>query len=378
MKTTGKSLCLALALVLLLSCGAWTGTTEAAAETVGTGTATAYDAQISLIFAQRNTLLQDDGNFPWYYSVMDFDHDGKLEFFAAAQHPTDRSTNLKVWEVNADMSGMTDCIITKDPEESFPDIITDTADTYHDTQTDTWSYMFYDNVVVSPANVYTVKCSVSMRDGMIGYQPYAVEHSELVNSMRYVTHMNSNGLPISAAQYNAAGTDSFVGAKRSTTNFDWFKAEELKDESRLADSFAVFAGTKAAPETSPIAAPPILQHDELAPVQGQAGDVGATYMIIIKNPTSEKKKTGQSLSFVAGANVYDSAVWTFVSPDGGEYDIEFFQAHFVYSDIGGAYGPTLTISNLDSYMDGWGAYCTFYFKGQTARTSTAWINLIDV
>ena len=24
-------------------------------------------------------------------------------------------------------------------------------------------------------------------------------------------------------------------------------------------------------------------------------------------------------------------------------------------------------------MDGWGAYCTFYFKGQTARTSTAYI-----
>ena len=63
-------------------------------------------------------------------------------------------------------------------------------------------------------------------------------------------------------------------------------------------------------------------------------------------------------------------------PDGGEVDLEYFQTHFVVSSVYGAYGPVLSIDNLDPYVDGWGAYCTFYFKGQTAVTSTAWINLV--
>ena len=31
------------------------------------------------------------------------------------------------------------------------------------------------------------------------------------------------------------------------------------------------------------------------------------------------------------------------------------------------------MSGLESWMNGWGAYCTFYYKGQTARTSTAYM-----
>ena len=118
-------------------------------------------------------------------------------------------------------------------------------------------------------------------------------------------------------------------------------------------------------------------HDELAPVYGSAGDLNATYMVITRNPGSVKIKSNASIKFVADANVYDSAYWTFVSPDGGEYDLAYFQAHFIYSSISGAYDTTLHINAVDGYMDGWGAYCTFSFKGQTAVTSTAWINITD-
>ena len=374
MTTTGKSLqrllALTIAIVLCLTAGCFSASAEEAPLSQD------VSVQIDLIYSKLVDLVQADGEIPWYYSVMDLDRNGKLEFFAATQHPSNRSTNLKVWEVNANDTGLSECVIEKDPEESFPDIITDAADTFHDYETDTWYGLYYDNIVLSPTDLYTIQCAVSLKNGIISYTSYGVEHTELINTYRYVSHMNNDGFSISTDQYNDLAIDAFAGKERSATNFDWFTAAEATSASRLADSYEVFAGSKAAPEKSPIIALPIMQHDELAPVAGPAGDPNAIYMIITKNPTSERKKVGQSLKFVADANIYDSCYWTFVMPDGGEVDLEYFQTHFVVSSVYGAYGPVLSIDNLDPYVDGWGAYCTFYFKGQTAVTSTAWINLV--
>ena len=77
----------------------------------------------------------------------------------------DRSTNLKIWEVSADRKSLTECTLAKDPEESFPDILTDSADTFHNPETNTWSYLLYDNIVISNSEVYTIKTAVSLKDG---------------------------------------------------------------------------------------------------------------------------------------------------------------------------------------------------------------------
>ena len=333
-------------------------------------------SQINLILSKMDGLLQTDEQNTWYYCIMDLDHNGRMEFVAATQHPADRSTSLKVWEVNAETTDMTECVIEIEADESFPDIITNAADTYYDRDKDHWYYLFYDNVVLSPAELYTVRCSVTMREGVIGYKAYAIEHSELVDAYRYVSHMDPDGNPISADQYNAAGAIEFNEAERTTTNFDWFTAAEAKTSYRLESSFKVFADMKPAKDRPPINPPAVMQHDDLAPVWGNAGETDAVYMVITKNPTSEKnKKVGESLSFVSSANVYDSCYWTFVDPNGNEFDLDYFAAHHVNSYIDGYYEPTLTIRNLDEYMDGWGAYCTYSFKGQTAVTSTAWITI---
>ena len=361
-----------LVLILLFGC-----MTSAHAEQEGTTVNSEISSQISLIHDHINDLFQPDIGTVWYYSIMDFDHNGRLEFFAATQHPADRSTSLKVWEVTEDLASLTECTIVKDPDESFPDILSNSADAFHDVSTGTWSYLFYDNIILSPADVYTVMCSVSLKDGALGYESYAVEHSEMVNSYRYVTHLDNNGFPISDKQYNSMAINAFAGAERSAVNFDWFQAGTTVTLSRLINSYEVFTGSVAPAEDSPVFDPPILHHDELAPVYGSAGDLNATYMVITRNPGSVKIKSNASIKFVADANVYDSAYWTFVSPDGGEYDLAYFQAHFIYSSISGAYDTTLHINAVDGYMDGWGAYCTFSFKGQTAVTSTAWINITD-
>ena len=368
-----------LAAVMLFSLAALgTGDAQAENETAAVIELSDVDLQINLIQSQIDKLLQQDSQNTWYYAVTDLDHDGSLEFVAASLHPQDRSTNLKVWEVSTDRTALTECGLDKDPEESFPDILTDNADTYHVADTDTWYYMVYDNIVISDTEVYTVKTAVNLKDGVIDYDAYAIEHSVLKNAYRDVTHTDINGIAISAQQYNAAGANAFAAAERSNTNFDWFTQEDAGLLSRLADSYSVFAGVKEPTEVFPVPQPAALAHPEETaapsptPMPTPAPSAQPIWLMITKNPTNENRKTGDTALFVACANAYESLAWTFVSPNGGEYSPQNFISGSRAS-VSGEYSTTIAVTNVESWMNGWGAYCTFYYQGQTARTSTAYI-----
>ena len=345
------------------------------------------DKQLQFIHSQLGSLRQDSSENTWYYMVSDLDHDGNLEFVAASLHPLDRSTNLHVWEVSKDRTALNEIKLNKDADESFPDIMTDSADTFHNLSTDVWSYMFYDNIILTDTNVYTIKTAVSMKDDTIGYAPYAVEHTEIVYGQRSVSHTDASGVAISGEQYNAAGVNAFVGAERSSTNFEWLKADEIDNIARLIDSIAVFAGHKAPTENFPVPRPAALEA-EAAATPAPAATVAPTaapaapaptpaaqpeYLLITKNPTNESRKQGDTAYFVACANVFDSLNWTFVSPDGGEYSTQSFD--YMYGNVGGQSSTTLSIGNVTPEMSGWGAYCTFYYRGQTARTTTAYLTV---
>lgn len=336
--------------------------------------------QLELIRSQMDKLKQKDDKMTWYYTVADLNHDGSLEFIAAAQHPKDRSTNVKIWEVSKDKKALTACKLVLEEDESFPDILTDCADTYYDAESGRWSYMVYDNVVLSDTEVYTVKTAVSFSDAALSYVPYAVEHTVVNNAWRDVSHTDANGLPISPEEYNAAGASAFTKAERSSTNFEWLKQEELEDAIRLTDSYSVFAGEKKPTEVFPVPRPAALQQPTPTPTaapQPAATPVPTSepplFLSVTKNPTNENKKAGGTALFVACANAFDSLTWTIVSPNGGEYAVQSFAAMFPGSSVTGEYSTTLSIANVPQEMNGWGAYCSFYYRGQTARTSTAWM-----
>ena len=337
--------------------------------------------QLKLIYSQIDSLKQSESANPWYYTVADLDHNGCLEFLAASLHPADRSTNLKIWTVSKDGTALTECRLDKDEEESFPDIMTDTADTYYVKDTDTWYYMVYDNIVLSDTEVYTVKTAVNLKDGVIDYDVYAIEHTVLAKGTRNVSHTDVNGLAISAEQYDASGVNAFAGADRSNTAFEWLTEDKAADLDRLTESYEVFLGTREPTETFPVPKPVALGGSEAAatptpaptPVPApQPVPPDPVWLTITKNPTNENRTVGGNAIFVACANAYESLSWTFVSPNGGEYSPYNFISGSG-ATVGGETSTTITVYNLESWMDGWGAYCTFYFKGQTARTSTAYI-----
>ena len=244
-----RILSILMTLVMLLSLAVSTGISASADNAV----ASPKD-QLKAISSQMGSLIQTDTENPWYYCVADLDHDGRLEFLAASLHPLDRSTNLKVWTVGADGT-LGACRLNKNDDESFPDIMTDTVDTYHVKDTDTWYYMVHDNVVISDSEVYTVKTAVNLKNGIISYDAYAVEHTVVTNGTKNVTHTDMKGINISPDQYNDAGANAFAGADRSNTAFEWLTADKVTDLDRLTESYEVFLGTREPTETFPVPRP---------------------------------------------------------------------------------------------------------------------------
>ena len=331
--------------------------------------------QIKLIADKFSTLKQAESkDVTWYYAVADLDHNGLLEFIAATQ-AQDLSTSAKIWTVSKDAKSLTECKIDQSGGASFPDILTDMLDTYHVTDTDTWYYMVTDAVMVSATNINTAETALKLKDGVVSYETYAIENTIIQNGYRAVTHLDKSGMPISAEQYNAAGANAFAGAERSSTALEWLTADKAKNADSLTESYDVFMGTREPTEVFPV--PKTDGKDAPVPVPVPVPvQPDQPWLYILKNPTNENRVTGESAIFIAGANAFDSLTWTFVSPDGGEYT----PANFVAGSgtyVNGEHSTTLTVSNLESWENGWGVYCTFYYRGQTARTTVAYMYITN-
>ncbi|MBQ8076046.1 MAG: hypothetical protein IJ237_08690 [Oscillospiraceae bacterium] len=339
------------------------------------------DSQLNTIFATLPTLKQAANGDVWRYAVTDLNHNGCLEVIAASLHASNAS-NVKIWELNADASAFQELKVNVPDGESFPDLIADTADTYHDVAGNTWAYIFHDKIALSEQNVYTVICAVTLKDSVLSFNQLAIEHAEVVNGIMNTSYTDNNGFPVSADAYNAAGVNAFAATERSNTAFGWFRLEDITEVASLANSYAVFTGEKELERSTPRptstlpSVAPAPSAPAAAPVQQQsapaANNTRPAYLSVTKNPTNENRKQGDRALFVANANAYDSLTWTFVSPNGGEYSVETFQSYFG-SSVTGNYSTTLAVNNVKADMNGWGAYCTFYYNGQTARTSTAYL-----
>ncbi len=349
------SLILTLVFLLSLSVTAFAAPVRASEESTA--------AQMKLIADSIGGLKQDDAAGQWKYAVTDLDHNGHLELIAASEQGVNKSTFVKVWETNDDMTALTERKVTVPEDESFPDILAENADTFYDSAADTWRYLFYDNIVLSPDEAYYVRCAVFYANGELRFQQLAIQHTQVVNGVATTTYMDNNGGTISGEQYNDAGTTGTSELIRSSTNFDWIPFADV-NEARLSDTYAVFKGVKQPAEKEQQVEPPAAPAATPAPTN---------FMTITKHPTNESRVVGETAWFVSGASGYTSLTWTFVAPSGGEFNAQSFLSTFPYASLDGTNSTTLKVNNLNLDMSGWGVYCTFYNGAQTARTNTAYM-----
>ena len=367
------ALFLALVMALGCACGGAAFADEAAASPAPAAPAPAEtpavqipegaDEQIQLIFSQFGSLRQDDTDSRWSYAVTDLDHDGRLEFLAAAIQGEGRFTTARAWRVKADRTGIEELTVKVPQGGSFPDIIIDAADTFHDADTGYWYYMFNDQVTVSTKEVYANKSAIALVDTELQYFTYAYQHNEWINERMVTTFTDRQNNIITPEEYNSVGSAVFGRMDRSSTCFDWFLAADAANAGRFADSYAVFLGLKQPPKP------------EATDAKTPKPDSYSTFLLITKNPTDEYHSEGESALFVASAENWSTATWTFVDPSGNECSWQSFNNRFPNSSVTGGDSPSVSVSNTQVGMSRWGAYCTFYGNGQTARSTTAYFNI---
>ena len=333
---------------------------QTAAATPVRATDETANAQIEYLFNNFNTFKQaESADAKWSYAVTDLDHNGRLELLAASVQGDGRYTHVMAWEMGADLKSAAPIQVNVPEDESFPDILTDSADTFYNQVSNTWVYMFYDNIVFSADEAYYAKCAVKLADDGLSFQQLAIQHNQAAGGIVNTAYMDNSGNAITGEQYNAAGTEGPAELIKSSTNCEWVDAANVTSQNMLFNSYAVFKGMMQ--PTSKTAQP--------AQAPAQSGG----FLTITKNPTNESRTVGGTAYFVANASTWTSLSWTFVSPQGGEYNADGFVKLYPYAKVSGADSTALTIANVSTDMNGWGAYCTFYSGGQTARTGTAYL-----
>lgn len=333
---------------------------QTAAATPVRATDETANAQIEYLFNNFNTFKQaESADAKWSYAVTDLDHNGRLELLAASVQGDGRYTHVMAWEVGTDLASAAPIQVNVPEDESFPDILTDSADTFYNQVSNTWVYMFYDNIVFSADEAYYAKCAVKLADDGLSFQQLAIQHNQASGGVVNTAYMDNSGNAITGEQYNAAGTEGPAELIKSSTNFEWVDAANVTSQNMLFNSYAVFKGMMQ--PTSKTAQP------------AQAPAQNGGFLTITKNPTNESRTVGGTAYFVANASTWTSLSWTLVSPQGGEYNADGFVKLYPYAKVSGTDSTTLTIANVSADMNGWGAYCTFYSGGQTARTGTAYL-----
>ena len=148
---------------------------EPAPEATPAPSAEPVDPRIEALFRALPQLEQDTAR-EWRYAVTDLDHNGQLELLAASQHQAARETTVKIWELSEGMDALYECSVDLEEGETFPEVLAENADTFHDPATDTWSYLFFDNILLSDSEAYIAKCAVTFRDRTLSYESFNFQH----------------------------------------------------------------------------------------------------------------------------------------------------------------------------------------------------------
>ena len=366
-----KIIAAALVLVMLFSLSV-----SASAATVTT--AGNMTDQLELLYRNFSTLKQDDTPTVWYYAVTDLDHNGRLELLAVTTTSDLRNdAKLKGWEVSQDGQRIEpvkhEFSDAADPamKDGFPNIMTDSADTYYDDAAKMWTYVFTDYSELShdltpeesaQANgmqhvntAITSTYGLSKHDDHFDRGVLGVKLVTIIDGKTEISFIDKDGKEMTEDQFLSVGTTAFAGKQRSNTGFDWFPASEATSQDRFVKSYSVFDNTLAAGrENRPNTAPTALS------------------LAVTKNPTNETRNAGETALFIADALNYTSCTWSFVDPSGNVKTPGEFMASCGGSVVG-ENSTRLSVSNVNTGMNGWGVFCTFRQNNQSARTTTAYI-----
>lgn len=92
-------------------------------------------------------------------------------------------------------------------------------------------------------------------------------------------------------------------------------------------------------------------------------------ILVTRHPSDGYCMAGETVCFVADAQYYSSADWTFVDPCGTKYSTPEFRNMFPYLTVEGEYTTMLTVTNPGTELNGWAVFCRFHSNIDNASTN---------
>ena len=112
-----------------------------------------------------------------------------------------------------------------------------------------------------------------------------------------------------------------------------------------------------------------------------AGAVAFAYaeygIVVTRNPLGGTWAAGETAVFEAEARYYSTMDWVFADPCGIEHSAQEFCELVPGVTVTGECTSMLTIGNVSADLDGWAVYCSFHSSIDNAKTSWAFIRVVD-
>ena len=181
------------------------------------------DRQTALIMDRYDVWSNQFDSADWFYTITDLDHNGRLEVIAASLQGSGLFTYAAIWEVNEDFSDIAECRDDLGEGGSYPDIITEAANCYHDEAADRYYYLFDDVARSGMAERWLGKTVLCLHDGAVELTVICSEYEvyEDAEAEPTVTYSDGDGKALTKEQFEQAVANWAVGKTMDDYAFAW-------------------------------------------------------------------------------------------------------------------------------------------------------------
>ena len=318
----------------------------AEAETLSVPSVMPEDQQKQLIMTNYSLwAYTEPWDSPWFYAVTDLDHNGRMEVIAATLQGTGLYTWMKVYEVNADCSGLSEVALMEEEGFSYPDLVVDSMPCYYDAEAGLYYYSCEDIIRDGATRYYDQNMFFFLCNGKLDFQTIATRETVYKEDKETVTCLDKDGNVISEADYETYADRYFAGKFKSELTLSWTQIENPWPEEDRTENPDIPAGPQ---------------------------------IVITKNPTSEAIAIGGKTWFIAHADNAASLTWQMTGPDGViYYSLDSAMAIHPGLKLEALDGDTLAVSNVPLSANGWGVVALFENGNSSAVTEPAYLYVGD-
>lgn len=184
---------------------------------------------------------------PYYYTVTDLDHNGRLEIIGASTQGTGIYTYGVVYEVGADFSSVQECMTPCKENSDLPELIMNSAPAAYDEAAHAYDYLFTNDTRNGAAEHYQSIVAVRLTDGVLTCTVLANSYDHYIDSgveqHEYAIPAGDSFLPSSEDEYNSIIENYQADRQGFTAYFEWFNFEQPVTEEVLQSSWNVFQGS---------------------------------------------------------------------------------------------------------------------------------------